>query len=38
MAANARSRLEIDADHSPFLSKTGQLADLLAELCRSCGS
>lgn len=38
MAANARSRAEIDADHSPFLSKTGQLADLLAELCRSCGS
>jgi pimeloyl-ACP methyl ester carboxylesterase len=38
MAANAGSRLEIDADHSPFLSKTGQLADLLADVCRSCAS
>lgn len=36
MAANATSRLEIDADHSPFLSKPEELADLITEICKSC--
>lgn len=34
MAVNAAATLEIDADHSPFLSRTERLADLVSQVCR----
>ncbi len=35
MAARCTHAIDLDCDHSPFLSRTDELADLLAEIARS---